>query len=166
VVGFVNYEWGQTMTTRGIEFLKEQGVSYEMLAYDYGASGARAAAEALGLPHAEVVKSLVFQSANRSFVFALIDGDGNISTRKLGRASGQKHIAASAPRDAERVTGYQVGGISPLGTRKALPVFLDKATASHDAIVLNAGARGTLVRVATADLIRLLNVAVVDLRSG
>lgn len=154
------------MTTRGIALLKKRAIAHEVFAYEYAEGGARAAAEAIGRSHGEVVKSLVFEGAGLGFLFALIDGNGNISTRKLGRAAGIKHVAAAAPRDAERITGYQVGGISPLGSKKRLPVYLDATTASQESIVLNAGARGTLVRVATADLVSLLDATVADLRTA
>ena len=152
------------MTTRGIAFLKKQSIAHEIFSYEYAEGGARAAAEAIGRPHSEVVKSLVFEGGAQDFLFALIDGDANVSTRKLGRAAGIKHVGAAAPRDAERITGYQVGGISPLGSKKRLAVYLDATTASQESIVLNAGARGTLVRVATADLVSILDATVADLR--
>ena len=113
------------MVTRGIQLLKDQGVEHGILTYRF-VKGARAAADSLNVPHESVVKSLVFRADDGSFLFALLGGDANVSLRNLGRASGHKHVEAASPRDAERVTGYQVGGISPLGARNALPVFLDE----------------------------------------
>lgn len=152
------------MTTRGIHALLEAGISHEILTYRYGAKGVRAAAAALDLPHDEVVKSLVFRAADGTFLFALMGGDGNVSLRKLGRASGHKHVEAASPRDAQRVTGYQVGGISPLGARQRLPAILDERTASQPELVINAGARGTLVRLATGDLVRATGAQIADIR--
>ncbi len=154
------------MTTRGIHALRDAGIDHEVLTYRYVKMGARIAADAVGLPHEIVLKSLVFRADGGSFLFALIGGNASVSTRSLGRATGHKHVEAAAPRDAERVTGYQVGGISPLGSRHELPVILDERTVLHPSLVINAGARGTLVRLATTDLIRVLNASIADIRTG
>jgi Cys-tRNA(Pro)/Cys-tRNA(Cys) deacylase len=154
------------MTTRGIYVLRNGGIEHEVLTYRYVKMGARIAADALNLPHEIVLKSLVFRAIGGSFLFALIGADASVSTRKLGRVTGHKHVEAAAPRDAEHVTGYRVGGISPLGSRHELPVVLDDRTAEHPALVINAGARGTLVRLAAADLIRVLNASIADVRAG
>ena len=153
------------MATRGIQLLKDQGVEHEILTYRF-VKGARAAADALYLQHEAVVKSLVFRADDGSFLFALLGGDANVSLRNLGRTSGHKHVEAAAPRDAERITGYQVGGISPLGSRNVLPIFLDEVTARNPYLIINAGGRGTLVRLATSDLIRITAASVVDIRAG
>jgi Cys-tRNA(Pro) deacylase len=145
--------------------LKEQDVEHEILTYRF-VKGARAAADVLDVPHETVVKSLVFRADDGSCLFALLGGDANVSLRSLGRASGHKHVEAASPRDAERVTGYQVGGISPLGSRTSLPVYLDETTAANDYLIINAGGRGTLVRLATSDLICLTGATVADFRSA
>jgi Cys-tRNA(Pro)/Cys-tRNA(Cys) deacylase len=88
-----------------------------------------------------------------------------VSLRKFGRATGHKHVEAASPRDAERVTGYRVGGISPFGARQVLPVVLDQTTAAHEELVINAGARGTLVRIATRDLVSVTEAIVADIRA-
>ena len=152
------------MATRGTQVLREKGIAHEVLTYRFDRKGARPAADALGLPHAEVLKSLVFRADNGSFLFALIAGDGNVSVRKLGRVTGHKHVDAAAPHDAERVTGYQTGGISPFGSRQALQVVLDATAASRPSLVINAGARGTLVRLATSDLIAATSATIADIR--
>ncbi len=153
------------MALRGIQLLKAEAVAHEILTYRF-VKGARAAADSLNVAHESVVKSLVFRADDGSFLFALLGGDANVSLRNLGRASGHKHVEAAAPRDAERVTGYQVGGISPLGSRNVLPVFLDETTAEHKELIINAGGRGTLVRLATIDLIRITGATVADIRSA
>jgi Cys-tRNA(Pro)/Cys-tRNA(Cys) deacylase len=154
------------MATRGIQRLRDLGVAFEVLTYRYDKMGARIAADAIDEPEDVVLKSLVFQADDGSFLFALLSGNANVSTRKLGRVSGHKHVAAASPRDAERITGYQVGGISPLGARTALPVFLDESTAGASELILNAGRRGTLVRLATADLVRITGATTADIRAG
>ena len=154
------------MTTRGIEWLKAAGARFTVLNYRPGKTGAEYAAHALGISPRVVVKSLVFQS-DSGFMFALIDGTGRVSTKKLARACGCKRVMPASPRDAERVTGYQVGGIGPFGARRSIPVFLDAATAHHHTkLVINAGARGTMIEMATGDLVRLTNAVVADIRTG
>jgi Cys-tRNA(Pro)/Cys-tRNA(Cys) deacylase len=118
----------------------------------------------LGLPLEIVVKSLVFQADNGSFLFALMSGDGSVSEKKLARASLHKRVAPASPHDAQRITGYLVGGISPLGAKKPLPVFLDSTVASHTEVVINAGARATLVRLETTDLISATHAIIADIR--
>ncbi|MFC2106031.1 YbaK/EbsC family protein [Candidatus Bipolaricaulota bacterium] len=152
------------MALRGIEVLKRLNIDHEVLTYRF-VKGARVAADALNVPHDGMVKSLVFRADDGSFLFALLGGDANVSPRNLGRALGHKHVEAAAPRDAERMTGYQVGGISPLGSRNTLPVLLDTLTAQHEQLIINAGGRGTLVRLATSDLIRITAASVVDIRA-
>jgi len=153
------------LATRGIQALRELGIEHEVLTYRYDRMGARIAAKAVGEPEEIVLKSLVFRADDGSFLFALIASDENVSTRKLGRATGHKHVEAAAPRDAQRVTGYLVGGISPLGARQELSVYLDRETARQPALVINAGARGTLVTLATDDLIRATDARLADLRT-
>jgi len=154
------------MATRGVQRLRELGIEHEVLVYRYVERGARIAADAVGLPPGMVLKSLVFRAGDGAFLFALIGGDGHVSGRKLARAVGHKHVEAAAPRDAERVTGYRVGGISPLGSRHALAAVLDEETAAHPTLVINAGARGTLVRLAAVDLISALQASIADIRTG
>ncbi|MFC2100097.1 YbaK/EbsC family protein [Candidatus Bipolaricaulota bacterium] len=153
------------MPTRGIQALRELGIEHEVLIYRYVKTGAQIAAEAVGQPPEIVLKSLVFRADDGSFLFALIGSDTSVSTRKLGRATGHRHVDAAAPRDAQRVTGYLVGGISPLGARQRLTVVLDRETARHSTLVINAGARGTLVQLATEDLIRATEARLADMRT-
>jgi len=152
------------MTTRGIEYLNKCGITCEVLTYRHKVKGAKYAAQALNLPPEIVIKSLVFRADDGSFLFALMSGDGSVSEKKLARASKHKHVAPASPHDAQRITGYLVGGISPLGAKKLLPVFLDSTVASHTEVVINAGARGTLVRLATTDLINVTEATVADIR--
>jgi Cys-tRNA(Pro)/Cys-tRNA(Cys) deacylase len=152
------------MTTRGIERLKCLGIPFERLDYDPRKKGVRYAAAALDLPPQRVLKSLVFESDKGRFVFALMSGDGNVSARKLARAVGCKRMRAAAPRDAQRVTGYRIGGMSPLGARTQLPIVLDGHAAVEPWVVINAGDRGVLVRVGTEELTAALDPLIADIR--
>jgi len=155
------------MATRGIAQLKQRGIAFDPLHYrfEHRTDVARTAADALGLPYDEVVKSLVFRASDGSFLFALLGSDAHVSVRNLGRATGHKHVDAASPRDAQRITGYLIGGISPLGAKTPLPVVLDATTASHRRLAINAGARGTLVRLKTDDLVRVTGAKVADIRT-
>ena len=152
------------MTTRGIEQLNKLGIPYQVLTYDHQKKGARYAAVVLALPLEIVIKSLVFRADDGSFLFALMSANGSVSEKKLARASGHKRVSPASPHDAQRVTAYLVGGISPLGAKKQLPVFLDRAAASHPELVINAGARGTLLKLRTADLITATDATIADIR--
>lgn len=153
------------MTTPGIELLKRMRVEFSVLTYPYRKIGALPAAHALGLSLSVVVKSLVFRSDTGDYMFALIDGAGRVSGKKLARVSGHKRVGAAAPRDAERITGYQVGGISPLGAKRVLPVFLDRRTAESEEVVINAGGRGTMVRLKTTTLVQITGARIADIRA-
>jgi Cys-tRNA(Pro)/Cys-tRNA(Cys) deacylase len=109
-------------------------------------------------------KSLVARAGDE-FVFALVPAASELSLKKLASAAGAKHAAMANPRDAERVTGYQVGGISPLGSRRRLRVFLDSGAERFDCVCLNAGNRGHIVEVATADLVKATGALVHALRT-
>jgi Cys-tRNA(Pro)/Cys-tRNA(Cys) deacylase len=146
--------------------LRRAGIEHRLLRYVYHADGGaeRAAAE-LGVEPERMFKSLVAQ-AGAAYVFALVAADVALSLKKLAAAAGAKHAEMAAPRDAERITGYQVGGISPLGARKVLPVFLDTGAERFERICLNAGNRGHIVEVATADLVRVTGAVVCELAAS
>jgi len=152
------------MTTRGIEQLKAAGVHYRRLDYAPRETGVRYAASVLGLAPRTVLKSLVFVTEGGEFLFALMAGDGNVSTRKLARATCSKRVAPASPHDAERVTGYRIGGISPLGAKRPLPVVLDARAAALPRLAINAGNRGTLVQLRGVDLIEQLRPLIADIR--
>ncbi len=133
--------------------------------YAYSSDGgARQAADDLDVEPARMFKSLVARAGDE-LVFALVAADAVLSPKKLATAAGVKHAVMAEARAAERATGYQVGGISPLGSRKALRVFLDAGAEEFPRICLNAGNRGHIVEVGTADLVRLTGAAVADLRA-
>jgi Cys-tRNA(Pro)/Cys-tRNA(Cys) deacylase len=152
--------------TRGTTALRRAGVEHRLMRYDYGSDGgALQAAADLDVEPARMFKSLVAKAGDE-LVFALVAADAVLSPKKLAAAAGVKHAALAEPRDAERATGYQVGGMSPLGSRKPLRVFLDASAEVYPRICLNAGNRGHIVEVATADLVQLTGATVVDLRAA
>ena len=143
--------------------LRKAGIEHRLLRYDYRADGgAEQAAADLGVAPERMYKSLVAKAGDE-LVFALVPTDAWLSLKKLAAAAGAKHAAMAEPRDAERATGYQVGGISPLGSRKPLRVFLDAGSAAFEQVCLNAGNRGHIVELGTADLVRVTGATVTDL---
>ena len=150
--------------TNAVRFLREHGVAFEGHLYAYTGEGpvANEAARAIGVPEDAVYKTLVFESP-RGPILVLMDAAHRVAPGKISRLAGwTEKIHECAVRDAERHTGYQVGGISPFGTRKPLPVFLDARASDHQRIYVNGGKRGFLVSLAVADLVRLLAPVIGD----
>ncbi|HUG76748.1 MAG TPA: Cys-tRNA(Pro) deacylase [Burkholderiales bacterium] len=151
------------MKTPATQFLDARGVRYSEHFYEYVEhGGAGRGAQALGVPAAEVVKTLVMQDEQARPLLVLMHGDRKVSTRSLARQAGRKRIEPCAPREAERHTGYQVGGTSPFGTRKPMPVYMERSISALPAIFINGGRRGLLVRLGTQDLISALRPELVD----
>jgi Cys-tRNA(Pro)/Cys-tRNA(Cys) deacylase len=144
--------------------LRKAGVEHRLLRYAYRSDGgAEQAADDLGVERERMFKSLVAR-AGEEFVFALVAAGSELSLKKLAAAAGAKQAAMARPADAERATGYQIGGISPLGSRRPLRVFLDSGAERFERICLNAGNRGHIVELGTAELIALTSADVRDLR--
>ena len=152
------------MKTPATQFLDERGVKYTEHLYEYVEhGGAERGAEALGVPAAEVVKTLVMQDEQARPLIVLMHGDRKVSTKNLARQAGRKSVEPCAPEVAQRHTGYQVGGTSPFGTRKALPIFMERSITALPAIYINGGRRGLLLKVSTTDLLRVLAPTLVDI---
>jgi Cys-tRNA(Pro)/Cys-tRNA(Cys) deacylase len=130
-------------------------------AYRQG-GGAEQAADDLGVERGRMFKSLVARAGDE-VVFALLPATAELSLKKLAAAAGVKHAEMADPRDAERATGYQVGGMSPLGSRRRMRVYLDQSGEAFERICLNAGGRGQIVEVPTAKLVELVGATLVDL---
>jgi len=153
--------------TRGTRQLREAGVEHVLHQYRYTGEGPAAgeAAEQLRIEPERMFKSLVV-SAGDDLVFALLPATAELSLKKLAAAAGAKQARMAAPKDAERATGYQLGGISPLGSRKQLPVYVDASALSHDRVCLNAGGRGRIVELDTGELMRLTSASAADLQAA
>jgi Cys-tRNA(Pro)/Cys-tRNA(Cys) deacylase len=150
--------------TRGTTELRRAGIEHRVLNYAYrpGGSAGEDAARALEVDPERMLKSLVAQ-VGEGLVFALVPVSGELSLKKLAAAAGSKSAAMAAPADAERATGYQVGGISPLGSRRWLPVFVDRTAIAHPQVCVNGGGRGVIVELAAADLVALTDATPADL---
>jgi len=145
--------------TRGTQVLKRAGVAFDLHDYDHVVKGADYAAEALGIEPERMAKSLVVE-VDGGFVFALVPAGRTLSLRELARVAGGRAASMAQERDAERLTGYLVGGISPFGARRALPVYAEEAWLEHECVALNAGRRGAIVELASVDVRRLLQPVV------
>jgi len=151
------------MKTRATAFLSARGIAYTEHDYEYVEHGGTAVpAQALGVPEGEIVKTLVMQDEERKPLIVLMHGDRKVSTKELARQAERKRIEPCAPEVAERHTGYQVGGTSPFGTKKPLPVFVERTVLGLPQIYINGGRRGLLLRMRTADLTAVLKVKPVD----
>lgn len=133
------------------------GVAFTLHPYEHAAgapSYGGEAADALGLSPDEVFKTLVARVDGR-LVTAVVPVSGTLDLKALAAAVGGKKAAMAEPADAERATGYVVGGISPLGQRSRMPLVVDDSVLALDAVYVSAGRRGLQVRVAPADLLRV-----------
>jgi Cys-tRNA(Pro) deacylase len=114
------------------------------------------------VPEHEVVKTLVMESEKGDPLIVLMHGDRKVSTKELARAAGVKRVFPCKPEVAQRHSGYLVGGTSPFGTRKAMPLFLQKTVLDLPRIYINGGRRGYLLGMEPAVLTRVLEPALVD----
>ena len=149
--------------TPATAFLKKHGVSYTEHVYAYEEHGGTAvSARELGVAEHEVVKTLVMEDeAKRPFI-VLMHGDRKVSTKNLARQIGVKRVEPCAPDVANRHSGYLVGGTSPFGTRKKLPVYVEKGVLALEKIYINGGRRGYLVGIDPAELARVLEIETVE----
>lgn len=149
-------------STRATQFLKAQGVSFTLATYDYDSNADHiglAAAEALGAEPGRVLKTLMATVDGRP-VCAVVPSDHEVSMKKLAAAFGGKTAEMMKPADAERLTGYHVGGISPFGQKKKVPAVLEESALSRPRVFLNGGQRGLQVEMAPQEIVRVLNAIV------
>jgi Cys-tRNA(Pro) deacylase len=139
--------------TPATAWLRERGVAFGEHAYDYLDHGGTAeSARQLGVDEHIVVKTLVMQDEKADPLIVLMHGDCQVSTKQLARAIGAKSVAPCAPEVAQRHSGYRVGGTSPFGTKKALPVFVEESVLALPLVYINGGRRGYLVSLDPAVL--------------
>jgi len=146
-------------TTRATQFLTEQGVSFTLHHYDYDPDADRIgmqAAAALGVPPGRVLKTLM-ASVDGKPVCVVVPSDREVSMKKLAAAFGGKSAAMMKPADAERLTGYRVGGISPFGQKKRVPAVFEAETLAQPHVLMNGGQRGLQVELDPREALRVLN---------
>jgi Cys-tRNA(Pro) deacylase len=149
--------------TPAIHFLRQHGVAFTEHTYRYEDRGGTAvSSRELGVDEHIVIKTLVMEDEGKQPLIVLMHGDRDVSTKNLARQIGRKSVSPCAPDVAQKHTGYLVGGTSPFGTRRAMPVFLERTIADLDRIYVNGGRRGFLIALAPADLVRVLSPTLVD----
>ena len=150
------------MSTRAIQFLKQQKIPFEVVRYDHEEKGAVFASKASGFPLGRTVKTLVVDLGEKQFTLVLMPGDKQLSMRRLARIRRVKRAAMADTRTAERITGYLVGGISPFGTRQKLPVVMEESILKFEEILINAGQRGTMLKIAPEIIPTVLDCTVAE----
>jgi len=149
--------------TMAIRALRAANVAFEPHLYTYQPhGGTRVSAEELGVDEHSVVKTLIFEDENAKPLCILMHGDREVSTKQLARAIGTKSVAPCAPEVADRHSGYQVGGTSPFGLRRAMPICMQRTILDLPKIYINGGARGFLVSLDPREAERVLKPTLVD----
>lgn len=149
--------------TPATSFLRQHGVPFTEHLYAYVEHGGTAeSARQLGVEEHAVVKTLVMQDQDAKPLIILMHGNRQVSLKNLARQIAAKRVEPCKPEVAERHTGYQVGGTSPFGTRKALPVYVERSILELPAIYINGGNRGFLVRISPTALTNVLHARLVD----
>jgi Cys-tRNA(Pro) deacylase len=149
--------------TPAIRILREQKVAFTPHLYDYVERGGTAhSAASLGVDEHVVIKTIVLEDDKKHPLICLQHGDREVSTKNLARAIGVKTVTPCDPDTAMRHTGYMVGGTSPFGTRKQIPIFLERSVSALDSVFINGGKRGFLVCLAVSEIIRVLKPTLVD----
>ena len=145
--------------------LAKAGIAFTLHEYDYDPNAERIgmqAAEALNVSPARLLKTLMAK-ASGAIVCVLVPSDQEVSLKKLAAAAGTKDAAMLKPDEAERITGYHVGGISPFGQKKRVRVFVAQSALAHDTIIVNGGRRGLQIELAPAELVRVLGATSAEL---
>jgi Cys-tRNA(Pro) deacylase len=154
---------GKSPSTAATRLLREKGVAYSEHPYRYEEKGGtRVSARELGVDEHAVVKTLVMEDDAGAPLVVLMHGDREVSTKALARQIGKKAVQICKPEVASRHSGYLVGGTSPFGTRKAMPVYVERTILDLDRIYVNGGSRGFLVGLAPKDLAAVLSPTPVD----
>jgi Cys-tRNA(Pro) deacylase len=150
-------------STAATRMLREHDVPFTEHLYRYEEhGGTRVPAHDLDLDERSVIKTLVLQDDERKPLLMLMHGDREVSMRALARQIGRRSVEICAPEVANRHSGYLVGGTSPFGTRKTMPVYVERSVLALERIYVNGGSRGFLVALAPADLVRVLTPTAVD----
>lgn len=152
-------------STPATRALQKAGVAFTLHEYDYDPDAARIgmqAAEALGIEPARLLKTLMVQAGD-TVLCVLVPSDRELNLKKLAQIVKAKSACMLDAAEAERVSGYRVGGISPFGQKKQAPVFIERDALGFDRLIVNGGRRGLQVEVATDDLLRLLDAAAADI---
>ncbi|MFC5371661.1 Cys-tRNA(Pro) deacylase [Brevundimonas faecalis] len=152
-------------TTPATVALTKAGVAFELFPYDYDPDAPRVglqAAEALGKAPEQVFKTLMTLADSKP-ACVIIPSDCEVSMKKLAAALGAKSAQMMKPAEAERLTGYKVGGVSPFGQRKRVPTVMDETAVLFEQVLINGGQRGLLLGLTPDDAARVAEAALFDL---
>lgn len=153
--------------TMAIRALRAAHVPFEPHLYAWQPhGGTRASSEAMGVDEHVVIKTLIMEDDRKQPLCVLMHGDCEVSTKQLARAVGVKAITPCAPEVADRHSGYQVGGTSPFGLRRAMSIYMERSIGELSRIYINGGARGFLVAIDPRDAVRVLSPTFVDVAVG
>jgi Cys-tRNA(Pro) deacylase len=149
--------------TAAVRVLREHRVEFTHHPYEYEErGGTEASARELGVDEHAIIKTLIMEDDAKKPMIVLMHGDREVSTKNLARHLGVKSVGPCDPATADRHSGYQVGGTSPFGTRKAMPVYLQRTIGDLPYLYVNGGKRGYLVGMKPGDLVRVLKPVAVD----
>ncbi|MBW2544567.1 MAG: aminoacyl-tRNA deacylase [Deltaproteobacteria bacterium] len=144
-------------STPAIRVLRKNGVDFTPRPYRYeDRGGAKVAARELKCDEHQMVKTLVMEDEHKNSFIILMHGDMHASTKELARAIGVKSVIPCDPRTAQKHTGYMVGGTSPFGIKRDMPIYMEESIVDLASIFINAGRRGLLVEMQPAELVRIL----------
>src|SRR6185503_7483540 len=153
----------KTPVTTAVRQLRAAGIEFTDHLYEYEEKGGTAvSARELGVDEHNVVKTLVMEDERKNPLIVLMHGDRQVSTKELARVLGVKTISPCNPETATRHTGYMVGGTSPFGTRKSIPVCIERTILKLPRIYINGGRRGYLVGMNPADIAKALDTKLVN----
>ena len=151
------------MSTNAIRLLKQHRVPFTEHPYRYEErGGTKVSSRELGVDEHAVIKTLVMEDEAKQPFIVLMHGDREVSTKQLARQIDHKTVTPCDPETATRHTGNLVGGTSPFGTKKPLPVFVERSVLDLERLYINGGRRGFLVSLAPAELMRVLTPTLVD----
>jgi len=154
-------------STPANRLLRSRGIAFTEHCYTYvDHGGTRVSSAALGVDEHSVVKTLILQDDRARPLVMLMHGDREVSLKNLARAIGVKSVEPCKPEVAERHSGYRVGGTSPFGTRKQMPVYVERTVLDLEKLYINGGSRGYLVGITPADLVALVAPTAVDAATG
>ena len=149
--------------TPAIHVLRQHKVAFTEHPYRYEERGGTAvSSRELGVDEHVVIKTLVMEDERQQPLIVLMHGDREVSTKNLARQIGRKRVSPCDPETAQKHSGYLVGGTSPFGTRKRLPVYLERSILELSRIYINGGRRGFLVGIAPGEIVRVLAPQLVE----
>ena len=144
--------------TPATAYLAKHAVEYSEHEFEYKEHGGTGhSSSSMGVPEHQVIKTLVMENEKGEPLIVLMHGDRKVSTKELARQAGAKRIAPCRPDVATRHSGYLIGGTSPFGTRKAMPIYLERSVLDLPRIYINGGRRGYLLGMPPAELARVIS---------